>query len=72
MSNVRADFDVRLFNYLQDKFPDHKLSDYEEATAYLYCQMIAEVNEQVHYYLRQERRRSRRPFLNEGVTDDEQ
>jgi hypothetical protein len=57
----KEDFDVRVFEYLKDKFPGHKLSDYEEACAYLTYQMIVETNKQITYYVRGEKR-SRRPI----------
>lgn len=41
------DFDVRVYNYLKDKFPEHKLSDYEEASAWLTNMVFVEVNKWV-------------------------
>ncbi|MBR5296820.1 MAG: hypothetical protein IKU29_03010 [Parabacteroides sp.] len=50
--NSKEDFDVRVYDYLKDKFPGHKLSDYEEACTYLTYQMIVETNKQITYYMR--------------------
>ena len=52
-------FDVRVFEYLKDKLPGHKLSDYEDACAYLSYQMLLEVNNQLTYYMRSEKRSRR-------------
>ena len=47
-----TDFDVRVFNYLKDKFPEHKLSDYEEASAWLTHCVLIEVNKWVEYQMK--------------------
>jgi hypothetical protein len=52
----REDFSVRMLEYLKDKFPGHKLSDYEEASAYTCCQIIMETNRQIHEYIRIEKK----------------
>jgi hypothetical protein len=49
-------FDVgvlsRISDYLKDKFPEHKVSDYEEAAAYLTYLMNTEIIDQVNKQLR--------------------
>jgi hypothetical protein len=39
---------MKIADYLQDKFPDHKLSDYQEASAYLTYLMNIEIIDQMN------------------------
>lgn len=39
---------MKIADYLQDKFPDHKLSDYQEASAYFTYLMNIEIIDQVN------------------------
>ena len=39
---------MKIADYLQDKFPDHKLSDYHEASAYFTYLMNIEIIDQVN------------------------
>lgn len=57
MNKCDQDFDVTIYNYLQDKFKNHKLSEYEEATAYLSYLMFVEWNKM---YAREMRRGGKR------------
>lgn len=51
------DFDVRVYNYLKDKFPNHSLSDYEEASAFLTYTLTNEVTKWVNYNMKQATKR---------------
>lgn len=42
----------RVLEYLKDKFPNHKVSDYEEATTYLCAMLIIERDKQFSYYMK--------------------
>lgn len=52
-----TDFDVRVYNYLKDKFPNHKLSDYEEAAAFLTYTLTVEVHKWLDYNMRRATKR---------------
>ena len=49
---MKERLDVRVLNYLKDKFPNQKESDYEEATAYLCFMLIIERDDQIRQVMR--------------------
>jgi hypothetical protein len=53
---MKENFDVRVLNYLKDKFPNHTESDYEEATMYLCYMLIIERDRQFKEYMSQSSR----------------
>lgn len=48
---INGELMIKIADYLQSKFPDHKLSDYQEAAAYfsylINIEIVDQVNKQV-------------------------